>query len=335
MNEATFPPLQSDEKHWLFLRTQQDKLLLEALTSTKRFQKFERVCKDNTSVFGEPNSSRRKQVQNRWHYLQHLRKENFQRFTDLCHSQGVYIHPEEAGFQTPPPKPTTVLSMSHSSSSTSKALFHADDDTDVDEFVLNFKRPTMNPNGMLVLRSDNLVSERDMIDCVTIIKPLFDARDQSHIKAELFHDGTGFQVLEPCIPTYMVKDLVVMGCLEVEDNFEIALRAQHKVAATRTREHVRKTKFFFPEGIKCKVGKVPGVFKMKNQFRLIQVPDAGKKGSKIQQVLPYIVWRLIVDGEARTIEKQDSEDSDDYERAYQRMSKLNVTEAMKKNDASG
>lgn len=64
---------------------------------------------------------------------------------------------------------------------------------------------------------------------------------------------------------------------------------------------------------------------MKNQLRLIQVSDAGRGGKKNSpQILAYIVWRLIVDGEARTIEKKDSEDSDDYESAYQRMSKLHV-----------
>jgi hypothetical protein len=89
---------------------------------------------------------------------------------------------------------------------------------------------------------------------------------------------------------------------------------------------MRTTKIIFPDGIKCKVGKIPGLLKMKNQFRLIKVPGAGKQvdnkkgdGTNIQ-VLAYIVWRLIVDGEARMIEKQDSEDSDDYEQAYKRMS---------------
>jgi hypothetical protein len=70
---------------------EQDQAILQALTSPQKLRKFHKVCDDNTLVFGKPRSKERRQAQNRWYYLQTLRQENFQRFTDLCHSQGIIV----------------------------------------------------------------------------------------------------------------------------------------------------------------------------------------------------------------------------------------------------
>lgn len=326
MDSAKSPPLRNKkQQRFLSFDTEQDKALLQTLLSPQRLQKFHQVCNDNTFLFGRPHSKQRKQVQNRFQYLQNLRNNNFQRFTDLCHSQGIVVVDQVSDDGKALHRaPEAILSMSHPSLPAKPSVYYNKEDTD--EFTLDLKRPSANHNGMLVLRSDNLVSGRDMIDCITIIKPLFDARDKLHVKAELLGDGTGFQVTEPSIPTYMVKDVEGMGILESEDEFENAVRAHHKVATTRTKDHLRRTKFFFPDNIRCKVGKVPGVsLKMKNQFRLIKVSGAGKVSTQAPQILAYIVWRLIVDGETRMIEKQESEDSDDYEQAYKRMSNMSTT----------
>ena len=236
VRQALSPPLQDEKSIRLLVLAEQDTALLRTLTSPQRLMKFHRVCNDNPLIFGEPKSRLRRQAQNRWRYLQYLRQENVDRFTDLCRSQGIIIAAEQEEASLPqsstvtlppsqepaPAQKTATTSIMSRPPSTAKASLY-NEEGDVDEFILNFKRPTANPNGMLVLRSDNLVCDTDMIDCITIIKPLFDARDKSQVKANLFDDGTGFQVFEPSIPTYMVKDLEGMGLLEAEDTFEAAV----------------------------------------------------------------------------------------------------------------
>ena len=74
-----------------------------------------------------------------------------------------------------------------------------------EEHTLNLEYPERNTGGMLVLRANDIEVDSELIDSITIFKPLFDLRDYKKTKAILHENGGGISVFEPSVPTYLVN----------------------------------------------------------------------------------------------------------------------------------
>jgi len=193
--------------------------------------------------------------------------------------------------------------------------------------------PERNPGGLLVVRANNIKVDKELIDAITFYKPLFDMRDSKKVKAVLHENGGGLTITEPSVPTYLVKEVVEIHLLEGDKDC-VPTQQAHSIAATniQTKEarQDKQVHLMFPAGIICKLDHFNGKKnrKLKNNFRMIEtIVEKRKSPDKDRvQLTPFIVWKLTIDGEARHLEQQASDDSDDdWDAASKRMSSMQVS----------
>jgi hypothetical protein len=143
-------------------------------------------------------------------------------------------------------------------------------------------------------------------------------------KAVLSPDGDYIKVTEPSIPTYLRKDVEAIH--KLEGTVCIPVKREHKIIATDIKtkdwQQSKETILNLPEGVICKAdyfGNTKG--RLKNEFRTIQF----KVSDSMNQVAPFLFWQISIDREARRLERQDSEDSEDpFAAAQKRMSEINI-----------
>lgn len=89
---------------------------------------------------------------------------------------------------------------------TARCFCFEDDDLPDDEFTLDLEFPERN-NGMLVIQAADIVCQaKELVNSLTIFKPVYDARDAKtkKITASLLPDGSGILVMEPTVPSYLL-----------------------------------------------------------------------------------------------------------------------------------
>jgi hypothetical protein len=191
--------------------------------------------------------------------------------------------------------------------------------------------PERNAGGLLVVRGNDIKIGKELIDAITIYKPLYDMRDRKKTKAVLHEDGGGITITEPSVASFLIKEVAAIHNLEGNDNC-VPTEQAHKITATgiQTNE-VRGTKqvhFMFPDGVTCKSDHYNTKNgRLKNNFRLLSsiVEKKPKPVDNIVQLVPYIFWKVTIDGEARNLESQTSDnDEDDLENAKTRMSNMKI-----------
>jgi hypothetical protein len=182
-----------------------------------------------------------------------------------------------------------------------------------------------------VVRGNDIKIGSELIDAITIYKPLFDMRDRKKTKAVLHEDGGGITITEPSVASFLIKEVAELHMLEEPTNC-VPTEQAHKIAATdiQTRE-IRKNKqvhLMFPDGITCKLDHFNNKNgKLKNNFRLLKVIVEKKAdpANNIIQLIPFIFWKVTIDGESRHLERQTSDDDDDdFEKAQTRMSNMRI-----------
>jgi hypothetical protein len=183
---------------------------------------------------GSSDTSFRRQVQNRPRFLLSFQEKHLDEFFDICREYDLVKEaddskqsparstaalpstaesnqsPELHDQQSPPPPPPA--SMSHRRSIL-PAL------PDIEEIILNLDQPEQNCNGMLVLKTvDIMVGDTEQIDVITIFKPLYDPRDIKNIKAVLDADGGAIALTEPVVSCYFLEEVKEMHTLECWGN---------------------------------------------------------------------------------------------------------------------
>jgi hypothetical protein len=174
-----------------------------------------------------------------------------------------------------------------------------------DEYTIDIKRPENHKNGIMVLRGYKIVNGKEVIDFLTIYKPLFDVRDanESKIKASLLSDGTGITITEPTLPTYFFTEVKEMHDLEGDDLCVPLFRA-HAVAATgikmRDSGRLIQSTLRFPVGIKCysehvnSSDKNSNSLRLKSNLRVLKVDVGELNGSPIENCVHYIFWKVAI-----------------------------------------
>ena len=318
-----------------------DRALLTLLLSPHRFTKFSEVCNRNVSLYGTTGSSYRKSVQNRRHFLQNLQgnKESFQAVCEelgidipSCHLEGTLPPSQTVRHNQHICLPPTAILQGKLNLTTVMSV-KKDFQQDIEEYTLNLKYPELNPNGMMVFRANDIECNTELIDTITIYKPLFDGRDIKKTKAVLHEDGGGITITEPHVPHYMINEVKQIHQLEGQEGLCIPTMRVHRIAATDIRtKPMRREKqvaLYFPDESTCKIDNVNkhSGNKLKNNFRMLNIvlSEKGEDGEPLVQLVPFLYWKLTIDGETRQLERSTSEDSDDdFTQAQSRMSSMKL-----------
>lgn len=180
---------------------------------------------------------------------------------------------------------------------------------------------------MFIYRTNDIEKGLELVDSIRIYKPLFDARDFKKTKAVLSPDGDYIKITEPSTPAYLIKEVDILHDLEGTNQCIPSLR-EHKIIATdiKTKDwrQTKSTILTLPDDLACKIdhfGNTKG--KLKANFRMQKLKVSGS----LEQVITFVFWQVAIDREARRLERQDSDDSEDaYDNAAKRMSGLNLNE---------
>lgn len=194
---------------------------------------------------------------------------------------------------------------------------------------LNLSDPTRNPDGMIVVRANNIVDGNELYDKLTIYRPIIDARDYRQVSVVLHEGGGGFSITEPSVPKCFyeeVDDIQVQ--LEQTKHCELT-ETSHRVMSMQLKGqkvvNIKETNFFFPDDISC----IPEKFgntkaKIVTNIKLLPI-KVGKKGVAM---VTYLVFRLKIDDpEGRFLDDGIGGSFDEFEEATNRMlSSLKVKE---------
>lgn len=193
----------------------------------------------------------------------------------------------------------------NASNCTSHFCFKDDDHPD-EEITLDFEYPERN-NGMLVILANDIVCDsKELVNSLSIFKPIYDARDakSKKITASLLPDGTGILVREPTVPTYL---------LEINKEMKAACMKKEP-------SHQCKTVLLrFPEGTTCNDKHFnKNSLQLNNNLRLKSLDLVGKDPSKtMDSKVAYISWKVAIDGDTRDFnESDDEEEFDEWEDAF-------------------
>jgi hypothetical protein len=83
----------------------------------------------------------------------------------------------------------------------------------MNSLLLNLEFPERNPDRMMTFGVNNIEVDKELIDLITIYKPLFVARDYKKAKAILQDDGDRFLVTKPTVPFFMIKEVMELHSL--------------------------------------------------------------------------------------------------------------------------
>jgi hypothetical protein len=349
-----------------------DGTLLKLLLSPKKNLPLSYLANQDTVTFGEPGSSQRKKVSNRLNYLKGIQQKDCVQFLEIAKLHRVNFDgtlqeptllpslparpptnrrltltsPSSVSSSTigtrkesPAPPPASIIMSS--SSRHHHLLKHPCFTHDL-EFNLDFDKPEKNPFGIMVFRANAVEHDGQLIDKVTIMKPLYDPRDRKSLKATLDEDGTGITYTELSSPSYLFKDADLIHETEKEHTTaglacEKTCQA-HQVAANsiQSKEELRlqRVRLNFPDEVSCKIftqadkkASKKGN-KLKNNFRMVEVKIGESADCEnLMWEAPYVVWVFVINSEARHLKRQESEDSDDdFKISTKRMNKVSMVE---------
>jgi hypothetical protein len=208
-----------------------------------------------------------------------------------------------------------------------------------EEYDLDIERPENNVNGIMVVKgSEIIVGGKEVVDALTIYKPLYDVRDYKakKVKASLLADGTGITVTEPTVPFYFIQNAGQIYDLEGAKACESTART-HAIAATgiktNNNRQIKQVTLKFPDGITCnndnfnKSTTKDGSLKLKNNLRMMPVQmDKDDKGDPITTTIAFVFWKVSIDGEARHLNADAASDSDeDLDDAFKRMQNMKIS----------
>jgi hypothetical protein len=335
-----------------------NRALLELLLGPHRFSDFAPICERNPHLYGSPKSDLRKKTISRRQYLQSLkpnvfaercieagvtyttesllqaslRSDSESESSESESEQSIKASPQRLLSKPAPPKrlPSSMSSSSRSASRRAAILpaVYAHEE----EHTLNLDYPERNPGGMMAFLTTNVKKNDDeLIDVIRITKPLLDSRDKDAIKAKLHDDGSGFTLFEPATPSFMIKEVLEIHALDLEESCEREKEMHQVVANDISLKEARQNKqvtFEFPDGITCNTDNFANHKSglLNKEFRLLDVLVDGVKGtdSAVMETKSFVFWKLTVDTEARHLKAKAPSEQSDYAKARARMSSMNL-----------
>ena len=339
------------------LPEESEKALLNHLSDKKEsISKFKSVCDRRPEVFGEQGSDLRRQVQKRRTYLVANPDQLLYAVKGIQDKERPIpdeYPPSSSDLQFVSPSPSFVRVAEHSSRRKveeqvfsplsppvpQNIMAHLDKkQTSVGAtYQLYIEKYMNNPFGMLCIRGNEVQVEKNMVDKLTILKPIFDMDDfdLKLYKAALTKGGTGIVVTEPTIPGYLWKNPVKIqelidfdqksSCTKSELTYKFIRMDMKKNREHRTHEVI----YYFPQDITCNNQHFNGSKKMGEKQELITEMfvfeleigvDADKGNEPIFQYCPFLCWKMAINGE----DKQVDDDEDGLRGATKALARLGI-----------
>lgn len=174
----------------------------------------------------------------------------------------------------------------------------------VREMDLNFDNPEIN-EGMLVLKASEILIGQEVVEAVTIIRPLEDVEDfrQGRIQAQLLPDRSGIKFTLPSVASYLLDAKEIKALYEVEGILAcMATKRAHDIAATDVQSdderRLRHIIAYFPEGITCSnrhFNDGTDGLNLKTQLVMFQNTLLSKGGKAIPSLKPQVRWKVVVE----------------------------------------
>jgi hypothetical protein len=303
-----------------------DKHLCQFLISPFRKSGF-RAYKIRHGITSFPEPS--KQISNRLSYLKTLYTTNLPKFANLCHSYEINssattnFSPDFAVSKqkTPPPQKMSISSSSSSGPFDQGLRKH--------QHRLNLTFPSMNTNGMMWFRDDDVMIGDDMCSILTIYQPLFDARDHNLISLRRdAEDPTVLHHIHPAVPTFLYRDYESVHIMdESTSNPDIFTETQRK-----HRKHAYK--IMNNENLKLETTEIQLPFGLSTEpfdqiensnaeimktLRTILIKVDDEEG--IVHTCSFLFWKIMIDGETiHCSDKMKKEKKNAFVDAHKRMS---------------
>lgn len=185
---------------------------------------------------------------------------------------------------------------------------------------LDFEHPENN-DGMLVLKGNEITIGFEMINVVTIIKPLEDVEDfrKGRIKAHLLPDKSGIMFSWPSVPAYLLDPDEIEKLYKMDSHGVcLATRRSHDVVATDVHsDDVRKLRHIiahFPKGITCSNRYFnDGMDGLNLKTKLIIFQNlVHNKGRDVPCPKPMVRWKVVLET-GRTVRTAPAAGRDNYD----------------------
>jgi hypothetical protein len=328
-------------------------LIQVLLDKEQRAVKFKSVCDKRTDLFGTPGSELRVRVQKRREYLRNsntaLRFAVNEAFpeTKLQELASPSVKSERSEFRSPSldlastSSPPTPRFSSPPPRRKNMAHLRGDDDDSVDgdteTFTLDIEKPWRNPFGIMVIKGTEVEEENTVVDKLTIMKPIFDSKDfeDKLYKGRLCNDGGGIIVTEPTIPGYLWQHPKEIQLLVDEEDFvEKVCQPTFRTYKTHrtdmkknVKTHTKEVIYRFPRGVTCNNEFFNKQNRRSSQLELdtemvIKQDEIGEdsEGTVLYQFLPFLVWRVAIDGAG----KQTADEDEDVSAASKAFARLGI-----------
>jgi hypothetical protein len=193
-----------------------------------------------------------------------------------------------------------------------------------------------NNEGMLVLKGVEIMISQEVLDAITIIRPLEDVDDfrKGRVQAQLLPDRSGIKFTLPSVPSYLLdaKDIKSLYALDGNGACTATKRA-HDVAATDIQlsddRRLRHIIAYFPEGTTCSNRHFnDGVDGLNLKTRLVMFQNklTFKGKPPIPSLKPHVQWKVVVDtGRTRRTAPISGDFDADLENALGRMQAMGMS----------
>ena len=323
-----------------------ERALIQALLDKELLAiKFKTICDKRPDIFGSPGSDLHRRVGKRRDYLKDNHVALKSAVHDFFPGTNLEDGELASLVVATPVKSETLLSPSFSSPPVAPRLFSSprpsrkmshirddDDDDDTTEdgvdtasFPLFIEKPWRNPFGMMVVKGTEVEEDNTVVDKLTILKPIFDIKDfdGNMYKGRLCSDGGGIIATEPSIPGYLWQnpkeiqllvdeaDRVDKVCQPSFRTYKIIRTDMKKNVKTQTKEVVYR----FPRGVTCNNEFFNKANRRSSQLDLdteiyLKPDELGEDedtGESIKVFLPFIVWRVAIDGAGKQTADEDED----------------------------
>lgn len=290
------------------LSIETEKHLCQFLVSPYRYSGLRAYKSKYNLTFPEPT----KKVSGRLEYLKKIYNTSFADFAALCKVYDINSTDSVHSYRENNP-PSNSLNKSISSTSTFKNPYRSlskmningpsfDEAMKSHQICLSEDLDSLNDNGMIFFRDDNVEIGDSMNSILTVYQPLFDARDLDLIDLYVHPDDK--RVLHhvyPKVPSFMYRDHDKVHKLErSEENPEVYwfTKKKHKRLAFKIVEDndmkLETSEYRLP--FELSTARVDSIenssTKLMKNYRTFTV----KVDENIYHTVAYVFWKIIIEG---------------------------------------
>jgi hypothetical protein len=183
-----------------------------------------------------------------------------------------------------------------------------------EEYMLDLNNPLDNPDGILIVRGNNIVFNEEEYDTFVMLYPTWgdvrEVTDEKYgMKACISKDGGSILVTKPRFPLFFKDRIKEMWAQEEEPYPQIV--NSHKILINsigrQAQADFHKTVLYrLMDGVKVKGGpfNTGDGLELDTELRFAPLVTGRTKNRTIRNAVPYAYWHICLDKPARVISKK-------------------------------